>query len=75
MTGLTSRQLGDGSTVYSGAVAAGLIARESGVKGGQPIRVLPFGDVAHDEAANPANPLQVAVTVGPDARGRPDLLE
>jgi hypothetical protein len=66
MTGLTSRQLGDGSTVYSGAVAAGLIARESGVKEGQPIRVLPFGDVAHDEAANPAAPLQVAVTVGAD---------
>ena len=66
MTGLTSRQLGDGSTVYSGAVAAGLIAREAGVKDGQPIRVLPFGDVAHDEAANPAAPLQVAVTVGAD---------
>jgi len=66
MTGLTSRQLGDGSTVYSGAVAAGLIARESGVKEGQPIRVLPFGHVAHDEAANPAAPLQVAVTAGPD---------
>jgi hypothetical protein len=66
MTGLTSRQLGDGSTVYSGAVAAGLIARESGVKEGQPIRVLPFGHVAHDEAANPAAPLQVAVTVGAD---------
>ena len=66
MTGLTSRQLGDGSTVYGGAVAAGLIAREAGVKDGQPIRVLPFGHVAHDEAANPAAPLQVAVTVGAD---------
>jgi hypothetical protein len=66
MTGLTSRQLGDGSTIYSGAVAAGLIAREAGVKEGQPIRVLPFGHVAHDEAANPAAPLQVAVTVGAD---------
>jgi hypothetical protein len=63
---LTTRQLGDGSTVYSGTVAAGLIARESGFKEGQHIRVLPFGDVAHDEAANPANPLQAAVTVGPD---------
>jgi hypothetical protein len=63
MTGLTRRQLGDGSTVYSGTVAAGLIARESGFKEGQPIRVLPFGDVAHDEAADPAAPLDAAVTV------------
>ena len=35
MTGLTTRTLGDGSTVYSGAVAAGLIARESGFKEGR----------------------------------------
>src|SRR5262245_21386363 len=63
MTGLTTRQLGDGSTVYSGTVAAGLIARESGFKEGQSIRLLPFGYVAHDEAANPAAPLHVAVTV------------
>jgi hypothetical protein len=66
MTGLTTRQLGDGSTIYSGAVAAGLIARESGFKEGQSIRVLPFGYVAHDEAANPAAPLHTAVTVGAD---------
>ena len=66
MTDLTTRKLGDGSTVYSGTVTAGLIARESGFKEGQQIRVLPFGDVAHDEAANPANPLRAAVTVGPD---------
>jgi hypothetical protein len=64
MTGLTTHHLGDGSTVYSDTVAAGLIARETGFKQGQAIRVLPFGFVAHDEAANPANPLQVAVTVG-----------
>jgi hypothetical protein len=63
MTGLTTRQLGDGSTVYSGTVPAGLIARESGFKEGQPIRVLPFGYVAHDEAADPAAPLHAAVTV------------
>jgi hypothetical protein len=63
MTGLTRHQLGDGSTIYSGAVAAGLIARESGFKEGQPIRVLPFGYVAHDEAADPAAPLDTAVTV------------
>jgi hypothetical protein len=66
MTGLTTRQLGDGSTVYSGAVAAGLIARETGFKEGQHIRVFPFGYVAHDEAADPAAPLQAAVTVGAD---------
>lgn len=66
MTGLTTRQLGDGSTVYRGAVAAGLIARESGFKEGRSIRVLPFGFVAHDEAADPAAPLAVALTVGAD---------
>jgi hypothetical protein len=64
MTGLTTRQLDDGSTVYSGTVAAGLIAREAGFKEGESIRVLPFGYVAHDEAANPEAPLQAAVTVG-----------
>ena len=66
MTGLSTRRVGDGSTVYSGAVAAGLIARESGFKEGQSIRVLPFGYVAHDEAANPAAPLHAAVTVSAD---------
>jgi hypothetical protein len=66
MTGLTTRTLADGSTVYSGAVAAGLIARETGFKEGESLRVLPFGYVAHDEAADPANPLLTAVTVGPE---------
>jgi hypothetical protein len=66
MSGLTARGLADGSTVYGGTVAAGLIARETGFKEGQAIRVLPFGYVAHDEAADPASPLHVAVTVGPD---------
>ena len=66
MTGPTTRRLQDGSTVYRGAVAAGQIARESAVKEGRPIRVLPFGFVAHDEAADPAAPLDVALTVGPD---------
>lgn len=63
MTGLTTRRLGDGSTVYSGTVAAGLIARETGFKEGQPIRVLPFGYVAHDQAADPRAPLRAVVTV------------
>jgi hypothetical protein len=66
MTGPTTRQLDDGSTVYSGTVAAGLIARETGVKEGASIRVLPFGYVAHDEAADPAAPLRTSVTVGAD---------
>jgi hypothetical protein len=66
MTGLTERQLGDGATVYSGSVAAGEVARESGFKEGQAIRVFPFGFVAHDEAADPAAPLDAAVTVGAD---------
>jgi hypothetical protein len=66
MTGLTTGKLRDGSTVYSGTIAAGLIARETGFKEGQSIRVLPFGYVAHDEAADPAAPLRAAVTVGAD---------
>lgn len=66
VTGPTKRRLGDGSTVYSGSVAAGLIARKTSFKEGQAIRVLPFGYVAHDEAANPATLLETAVTVGPD---------
>ena len=66
MSGLTARRLDDGSTVYSGSVAAGLIAREAGFKEGRSIRVLPFGYVAHDEAADPAATLRAAVTVGAD---------
>jgi hypothetical protein len=66
MTGLTTTRLNDGSTVYAGTVPAGQIARESGVKDGQPIRVFPFGSVAHDEAAHPAALLDTAITVGED---------
>jgi hypothetical protein len=66
MTGLTTRTLADGSTEYSGTVPAGLIARESGFKDGQTIRVLPFGFVAHDQAADPEVPLETTVTVGSD---------
>ena len=64
MTGLSKRSLDDGSTVYSGTVAAGEIARETGFKEGQAIRVFPFGYVAHDEAANPSALLDSAVRVG-----------
>lgn len=66
MTDRTTRQLADGATVFSGTVAAGLIARETGFKEGRSIRVLPFGYVAHDEAANPDAPLHAAITVGAD---------
>jgi hypothetical protein len=63
MTGLTTERREDGSTVYRGSVAAGLVARESAFKGEQPIRVFPFGYVAHDEAADPSALLAAAVTV------------
>jgi hypothetical protein len=66
MTGQTTQHLADGTTVYSGTVPAGAIARTQGYKEGQPIRVLPFGYVAHDEAADPAAPLAVRLTVGAD---------
>lgn len=66
MTGLTTTRLDDGSTVYRSTVAAGLIAPETGFKEGKRIRVLPFGYVAHDEAEDPAAPLDTAVTVGAD---------
>ena len=66
MTGLTADQHEGGSTVYSGRVAARLIATESGFKEGQAIRVFPFGYVAHDEAADPTAALDAAVTVGAD---------
>jgi hypothetical protein len=66
MTGQTTEHLADGATVYSGTVPAGVIARTQGYKEGQSIRVLPFGYVAHDEAADPAAPLAVQLTVGAD---------
>ena len=65
LSGLTSIRR-DGSTVYRGKVAAGLVARETGFKDGQALRVFPFGYVAHDEAANPAALLDAALTVGGD---------
>lgn len=64
-SGLTATKQSDG-TVYSGTVPAGQIATRAGVKGGQPIRVFPFGYVAHDAAADPASRLDTAVTVSPE---------
>jgi hypothetical protein len=66
MTGLTTSAANGGATVYRGHVAAGRIARESGFKEGQAIRVFPFGYVAHDGAADPDALLDTSVTVGPD---------
>ena len=70
VNGLVKVPLADGSAVYRGTVSAGLIARETGSKEGESIRVFPFGYVAHDEAADPASPLDVAVTVGADDQVR-----
>jgi hypothetical protein len=70
MTGATTTMLADGSTVYEGRAPAGLVATEAAVKGGEPIRVLPFGFAAHDEAADPSSLVDVAITVGPDGRVR-----
>jgi len=63
MSGLTTQERADASVVYRGAVPAGLIARETGFKEGQSIRVLPFGYVAHGAADNPSALLDTAVTV------------
>jgi hypothetical protein len=65
MAGLTTEEQADGSKVYRGTVAADLIARETGFKDGEELRVLPFGYVAND-AADPATPLDTAITVGAD---------
>jgi hypothetical protein len=63
MTGLSAGAGDDGATVYRGRVPAGLIAREQGFKEGHIIRVLPFGYVANDEAADPSASVDLAVTV------------
>jgi hypothetical protein len=66
MTGLVARELEDGSTAYAGRTPAGLIARETGFKDGERLRVLPFGFVAHGEGADPDASIGVTVTVGAD---------
>jgi hypothetical protein len=63
MSGLTTEAGGDGATVYRGRVAAGLIATEQGLKDGEAIRMLPFGYVANDEAADPNASVEAAVKV------------
>jgi hypothetical protein len=66
MTGLTTSHLPDGTTVYRGSVTAGQVARETGFKDGEALRVLPFGYVANDVAADGSTPLDATVTVGAD---------
>jgi hypothetical protein len=66
ISGLTARTLADGSALYAGSVPARAIARETGFKEGQHLRVLPFGYVAHDEAADPTALLRAEITVGQD---------
>jgi hypothetical protein len=66
MIDLTTSPGDDGSTVYRGTVPAGVVAWETGTKDGQPIRVLPYGYVAHDDATDPAAPVDVRITVRAD---------
>jgi hypothetical protein len=66
MTDLITVAGQDGSTVYRGHVAAGELARETGFKEGQAIRVLPYGYVAHDDASDPSSPIAMTITVGAD---------
>jgi len=66
MTDLTTSPGEDGSIVYRGTVPAGVLARETATKEGAPIRVLPYGYVAHDDASNPDAPIDVRTTVRPD---------
>jgi hypothetical protein len=66
MRDLATSQTGDGSTVYLGQVPAGALARETGMKEGEMLRVLPYGYVAHDAAADPVSLIDVSITVGVD---------
>jgi hypothetical protein len=64
MTDLTTSDGDDGSTIYQGHLPAGDLARETGTKEGQTIRVLPYGYVAHDDASDPSASIAVTITVG-----------
>jgi hypothetical protein len=66
MTGLTKHELADGTTLYQGSLAAGELARETGMKQGESLRVLPFGYVAHGDAEDPTAQLGASVLVGRD---------
>jgi hypothetical protein len=66
MTDLSTIQSEDGSTVYTGRVAASVLARETGFKEGRPIRVLPYGYVARDAAADPSSSITISIVIGAD---------
>ena len=66
MVDLTTNQSDDGSTVYHGMVPAGALARETGHKDGELLRVLPYGYVAHDDASDPATLIDISITVVAD---------
>jgi hypothetical protein len=66
MSGLSTTHGADGSTLYQGKVPAGSLARESGFKDGENLRVLPFGYVAHDDAADPSKLIDISIRVGAD---------
>jgi hypothetical protein len=66
MTDLTTSQTEGGSTIYTGKVPASALARETGLKEGETLRVLPFGNVAHDDASNPASLIDISISVRPD---------
>ena len=61
---LTTRRLGDGSTVYSGTVAAGWSRRESGFKEGRPTGSSRSATWPTTRLRTRPHPLAVAVTVG-----------
>jgi hypothetical protein len=63
VTELTVTHTGDGSTVYAGRVPAGALARGTGFKEGEALRLLPYGYVAHDDAAAPGHPISVRIIV------------
>jgi hypothetical protein len=66
MADLTTSPGDNGAVVYSGTVLAQVLAPETGTKEGMPIRVLPYGYVAHDDASDPGAPVEVRITVGAD---------
>jgi hypothetical protein len=56
--------LGSPANIDSGHRGGRVDRQGDGLQEGRAIRVLPFGYVADGEAANPAAPLDVALTVG-----------
>ena len=65
MTDLTTSQAEDGSTIYHGKVPAGLGPRDRG-EGRRIDPGAPFGNVAHDDAANPETLIDISISVTAD---------